>query len=137
MHFARAKRLGRTTLAETGFLIQRDPDTVRAPDLAFVARERLPASYRGGWSQLVPDLVLEVERTDYREEDVLRKVGQWLDYGVTVVWVLYLSSRCLIEFRRDRHFHRYDESDILTCHDLLPGFAFPLAEVFAPPAEPL
>jgi Uma2 family endonuclease len=123
-------------LAEAGFLIRRDPDTVRAPDLAFVAREHLPATYSGGWSQLVPDLVLEVERTDFRQEDVLRKVGQWLDFGVTVVWVLYLSSQCLTEFRRDRQVRRYEESDILTCEDLLPGFAFPLAEVFAPPDEP-
>jgi len=73
---------------DTGFKIERDPDTVRAPDVAFVVRERLAHIPDEGYAELAPDWVAEILSPSDRPGEVLEKVGQWLGAGVRVVWVL-------------------------------------------------
>ncbi|MCO6453954.1 MAG: Uma2 family endonuclease, partial [Pirellulaceae bacterium] len=80
---AKQHKLGRTYAAETGFLIQRDPDTVLAPDASFVSNDRL-AGWGGhrGYLPLAPDLVAEVVSRNDRTKDVADKAQAWLDAGV-------------------------------------------------------
>src|SRR4051812_48972539 len=59
-HYVYEHNLGEVALAETGFYLQRNPDSVRAPDMAFIARERVPEELSPRWSEIIPDLVLEV-----------------------------------------------------------------------------
>src|SRR5262245_61101359 len=59
-YYVLSNHLGKIFTAETGFLVERDPDTVRAPDMAFIAQARLPEKLSPKWSEIVPDLVLEV-----------------------------------------------------------------------------
>ncbi len=73
---------------DTGFKIERDADTVRAPDVAFVVRERLAHIPDEGYAELAPDWVAEILSPSDRPGEVLEKVGQWLGAGVRVVWVL-------------------------------------------------
>ena len=120
------RQLGETTMAETGFMLKTDPDTVRAPDLAFIPSDRLPERL-SGWLTMVPALVLEVVAADARQADILHKVGDWLDFGVEVVWVFYLDRRCLVEWRSADLVRRFAETDTVVCDDLLPGLAYPLA----------
>ena len=81
--FVEAQRLGEVFTAGTGFWLRRNPDTVRAPDVAFVRAERLPSKpdevvfYR-----LAPDLVVEVVSPFDRRTEVTAKVMMWLDAGV-------------------------------------------------------
>jgi len=119
--------LGRMFMAETGFLLSTQPDTVRAPDFALVPEDRLPDPLPNDWLRAVPCLVFEVVSSDARQAEVLHKVGSWLDFGVSVVWVLYLGQRCLVEFRAGDRVRRFGEEDTVTCEDVLPGFAFPLS----------
>ncbi len=119
-------QLGDTTLARAGFLLGTDPDTVRAPDLAFIPADRVP-DVVSGWLTVVPALVVEVVAGDARQAEVLHKVGDWLDFGVAVVWVFYLRGRCLVEWRSADLVRRFAETDTVVCDDLLPGFAYPLA----------
>ena len=77
----RKHRLGAVFTAETGFRIARDPDTVRAPDVAFVRTERVAAARVPGFPDLAPDLVAEVVSPSDRAVDVVEKALAWLDAG--------------------------------------------------------
>jgi len=75
-------------ILDAGFEIESDPDTVRAPDVAFIDRSRagqLPAT---GYARLAPDFAVEVVSPGDRAGELLAKVGQWLDAGTTLVWVV-------------------------------------------------
>ncbi|MBI5833432.1 MAG: Uma2 family endonuclease [Armatimonadetes bacterium] len=125
-HWVADHELGETVLAETGFVLATEPDTVRAPDLAVIPADRMPDPVPDGWLGAVPVLTIEVASADARQAEVLHKVGLWLDFGVSVVWVLYLGQRCLVEFRAGDLIRRFGEDDTVTCEDVLPGFAYPL-----------
>jgi Uma2 family endonuclease len=77
--------LGLVLAADTGFRLFADPDTVRAPDVAFISRERLPDPAPAGYAALAPDLVVEVLSLTDRPGDVLAKVGDWLSAGCRVL----------------------------------------------------
>ena len=84
-----AHRLGLVCGAETGFLLAKGPDTVLAPDVAFVRRDRIPAAGRPRtfWEG-VPDLAAEVVSPGDTRNAVAAKVAAWLAAGTQVVWVL-------------------------------------------------
>ena len=86
--------LGVVCGAETGFKLASDPDTVRAPDVAFVRRERIPASGlpTGFWPG-APDLAVEVLSPGDTLSEVDEKVAAWLSAGTAAVWVVNLSRR--------------------------------------------
>lgn len=96
----RERRLGRVVGAETGFVLGRDPDTVLAPDAAFVRGERLPPpEQRKGFLELAPDLVVEVVSPSDRASEVTEKALLWLDAGVRLVWVIYPDPRVVAVYR--------------------------------------
>jgi Uma2 family endonuclease len=130
MHWVREHSLGVVTLAETGFLLSRDPDTVLAPDAAHISRERLDWPPAPGYLQVVPDLVLEVVSPRDSTPTMLRKVGEWLGAGVQVIWVLWPESERLHIYRSAEDITILHRSSTLTCPDLLPGFELPLEQVF-------
>ena len=128
--FVDAHELGAVFGQDTGFQIASDPDTVRAPDLAFVVRERVALIRPRGYAALAPDLVAEILSHDDRPGEVTAKVGEWLAAGVQIVWVIDPE-------RRTAHVHRADGSIAVIASDgalegeqLLPGFVCPLAELF-------
>src|SRR3989442_13263679 len=87
--------------AETGFKLASNPDTVRAPDVAFIARDRLPSRDTRGYPALAPDLVVEVLSPDDRAGEVLAKVGDWLSAGGRLVWVVDPERRGARGYRHD------------------------------------
>ena len=93
----RAERLGRVLAAETGFRISRDPDTVRAPDVSFVSRERVPpGGPPDGYWELAPDLAVEVVSPNDTAAEVQSKAQMWLESGVRLVWVVYPDTRSVV-----------------------------------------
>jgi Uma2 family endonuclease len=73
---------------DTGFKIESDPDTVRASDVAVVCRARVGLIPSRGYAAFAPDLVAEIVSPDDRPGEVLTKVGQWIDAGTMLVWVI-------------------------------------------------
>ena len=128
--YARQRDLGSVWSGETGFLLRRDPDTVRCADGAFIVAWRVPPR-SSHFCQVVPDLVLEVVSPRDRPKDVLGKVAEWLAAGVHVVWVLWPRRRKLVVHHETGDMQTFGPDDTLTCEDLLPGFALPLAPLFA------
>lgn len=96
--------LGECFAAETGFLIAQNPDTVLAPDFAFVSHARLPEELPGGYVRAVPNLVLETRSPNDRVREVSDKVREWLDAGVEVVLELNPAKQVLTVYRVARLF---------------------------------
>ena len=115
---------------ETGFRLARDPDTVRAPDVAYVGPERLPLARVPGYPDLAPDLVIEVVSPNDTAAEVQDKVDQWLSAGVILVWVLYPRTRTAMTFRRDGTVALLHGDDVLSGDPVLPGFTCRLGEMF-------
>lgn len=122
-------RLGEVLAAETGFVVARGPDTVRAPDVAFVAAERAPAEARG-FAELAPDLVVEVVSPSDRASDVSSKAAMWLDAGVRLVWVVDPQARLAAVHHPGGLVTVLREDGVLDGEDVLPGFRLPLATLF-------
>ena len=81
--------LGRGRMAETGFWIEVAPDTVLAPDYAFISYERMSSRPQArGYAQVIPDLVMEVVSPNDRQPPVDRKIRLWLEAGVRLVLVV-------------------------------------------------
>ena len=114
---------------DTGFKIERDPDTVRAPDVAFVARERLADIPDDGYAELAPDWVAEIFSASDRPGEVLEKVGQWLNAGVRVVWVLDQVRRDARIYRADGTVATVEPDGELQGEDELPGFRCSLRDI--------
>jgi len=129
--FVREHALGRVTGAETGFQIGRDPDTVRAPDVAFVRADRVPSGPHPGFFQGPPDLAVEVLSPGDRAGEVLDKVQQWLAAGCRAVWLIDPQRRTVAVYDAGQHQVLRSDTDELTGGDLLPGFRLPLADIFS------
>ena len=120
---------GQVFAAETGFTLFRAPDTVRAPDIAFVRRERLPHPAPAGYLELAPDLVVEVLSPHDRPGEVLAKVGDWLEAGARLVWVVDPERRRTRIYRVDGSEASITDAEDLSGEDVLPGFTCRLALV--------
>jgi Uma2 family endonuclease len=126
----RVHKLGRVYAAETGFLIRRDPDTVRAPDCAFIVRDRARRPLSKTYCEVIPDLVVEVVSPHDTAEEVAAKVREWIEAGVRLVWVVYPGIRAVAIHRSAREITLLREDDELTGDDIVPGFAVAVGEVF-------
>ncbi|MBA2319141.1 MAG: Uma2 family endonuclease [Euzebyales bacterium] len=129
--FALESGIGETFAAETGFLLSRDPDTVRAPDAAFVRGDRLPAPEAlAGFQAMAPDLAVEVVSPADRATQVAEKTASWLDAGTRLVWVVYPDRRMVAEHHPDGTAQLLRGEQTLTGGDVMPGFRLPLPELF-------
>ncbi len=128
---ARTHRLGAVYAAETGFLIRRDPDTVRAPDLAFIASVRADAA-RGvrGYFPGAPDLAVEVVSPSDSFSDVEEKVFEWLDAGSIAVVVVDPRRRRVTVSRSKQDIRVQGADDVLDLSFVVAGFSIPVADLF-------
>lgn len=121
----KANSLGLVVNADTGFVLARDPDTVRAPDIGFVARERIeqlgvPKKYFPG----APDLAAEVVSPSDTLYEVDEKVLNWLEAGARLVWVVNPRRRTVTASTPGGRHVILTEADELDGQDVVPGFRF-------------
>lgn len=128
--YVRAHALGAVFGQDTGFKIASNPDTVRAPDLAFVARDRVAQIAPRGYAALAPDFVAEILSPDDRPGEVLAKLSEWLEAGVGLVWVIDPDRRSASVYRADGSISVVASDGDLDGESVLPGFTCPLAELF-------
>jgi len=128
--YAKQTGVGRAFAAETGFKLTSNPDTVRAPDVAFITRERVPSPIPAGYPAMPPDLAVEVLSPDDRPGEVLAKVADWLDAGARLVWVVDPVRRVARVYRADGSETHLSGDQALDGEDVVPGFACPLESVF-------
>ncbi len=129
--YVKANRLGRCFGAETGFRIASDPDTVLAPDLSFISRERMPeGSLPKKFGSGAPDLAVEVMSPGDTLKEVKEKVEDWLSAGARAVWVVNPKRRSVTVYRSMTDVTRLAEGDVLEGGDVVPGFRCRVSEIF-------
>ena len=130
-HHVKAHGLGVMCGAETGFVLERDPDTVLPPDVAFVRRERIEASgFPATFWEGPPDLAVEVTSPGDTRREVEEKVASWLAAGTCLVWVVD-PKRVVVEIHEpDGAPRRLERSDMLDGEPLFPGFRLPVTDIF-------
>ena len=126
----RSRRLGKVYAAETGFVLSRHPDTVRAPDVAFVRKDRVPKHRDRGFFEGAPDLAGEVISPDDTAAEVLDKVNDWLAAGCAMVIVVDPKACTLTTYQPNDRFHVYRKADRFNADPVLPGLEFTVAELF-------
>jgi Uma2 family endonuclease len=128
-NFVEDNKLGTVFTNDAGFLLERDPDTVRGPDLSFWSRERLP-EVPIGYIDIAPDLAVEVAPSDYYMR-IQRKINQYLDKGVRLIWVVDPEDRSVAVHRAGEKVKVLSENETLTGEDVLPGFTVRIGDLFA------
>lgn len=127
--YVEERGLGIVLVGDPGFILQRGPDTVRAPDIAFIARERVPDPEPVAYAELAPDLAVEVLSPGDRPGETLEKVADWLKAGTRLVWVVDPGRRQVRIYRADGSEAVLSESDTLDGEDELRGFSVPVSEI--------
>ena len=130
--FVEQNELGEIYAAETGFKIRQDPDTVRAPDVAFVSAERLERTEASpeGFFPGPPDLAVEVVSPGDSYSEVETKVSEWLQAGVRAVVVFDPRRKACTVYRPGTEVLFLAVTDTLTLPELLPGWSLPLSQAF-------
>lgn len=129
--FIQQQKLGRVFGAETGFLLVRDPDTVRAPDFAFITNEHLPPvepteAYWPG----APDLAVEVLSPGDTAGEVSEKVEAWLTAGCAAIWVVDPKLKTVTIYRSTTDVQIVTVNDILLGAPVVPEFSCAVSEFF-------
>jgi Uma2 family endonuclease len=128
--FASKAKAG-AVFTNVGFILARDPDTVRGPDVAFVGKERLgPSGVTGWYISGAPDLAVEVLSPSNRTGEIRGKVAEYLEAGAKLVWVIDPASRSATTYRHLLKPLRLGPDDALDGEDVLPGFRLLLADLF-------
>ena len=127
--FVRQHALGVVLAAETGFKLFSNPDTVRAPDVGFVRAARMPHPVPKNYPPMAPDLAVEVLSPDDRPGEVLEKIGDWLNAGCEVVWVIDPERRVARVYRADGSESLLEADDELRGETVLPDFSCVLRDL--------
>ncbi len=125
-----AHDLGEVLLGEAGFILDRDPDTVRAPDIAFVRRSRADAELTEKFWPGAPDLAVEVLSPSDTLFDLEDRVGDLLRAGALLVWLVHPRRRTVTVHRPDQPPRVLAETEALDGEDVITGFSSPLSRLF-------
>ena len=129
--FVKQNRLGVVLGAETGFRLTSNPDTVLAPDIAFIKQERLTlAGETEKFWPGAPDLAVEVLSPSDTVYEVEEKVATWLSSGTKMVWVVNPKLRSIHVHRSGASIETPAESGVLDGQEVIPGFQVNVAELF-------
>jgi Uma2 family endonuclease len=130
--FVEERDLGETFGAETGFLLERDPDSVLGPDVAFVSHERLAAVETfEKYFPFAPDLAIEVLSPGNTVREINEKITMYFAAGSRAVWVFNPKKRTASVYTSPSDVHVLNENDALEGGDVLPGFKLELSKLFA------
>lgn len=130
-NFVIPHRLGRLIGSDSGIRLERAPDTVREPDIGFISADRLPLGGRiTTYSDVVPELVVEVVSPNDDQDNVFNKARMWLSFGVRLVWVVQPETRSVEVHQSGAAVALIGEDGELDGLDVLPGFSCPVASIF-------
>ncbi len=130
-NFVRDRSLGRMTSNDAGVVTERDPDTVRGPDVAYYSYTRIPRGpLPDGYLSVAPELVFEVLSPTDRWRDVLAKVVEYLDAGVMVVCVVDPRSETARLYSADQPERTFAADEQLTIPEVLGDFRVEVRRFF-------
>jgi Uma2 family endonuclease len=121
--------IGVVTGESAGYRLQRDPDTLRAPDVAFVRKERLPERLPRTFVDVAPDLAVEVLPPSDSRRTTIEKIEEYLAAGTRLVWLVDLDRQTVTVYRPNQAPEVLDGAATLSGEDVLPGFQLAVASV--------
>jgi len=127
--YVKKHRLGRILGNDPGFILHRNPDTLRGPDVAFIPTmklEGLPKGFIPG----SPDLAVEVVGPDGSMTEALHKTAQYLEKGTRLVWIVDCKRRRVVVYREGGDIQTLGEAEALSGEDVVPGFTCQVADLF-------
>ena len=127
--FVFSRNYGEVAAGDPGYMLESHPDTVRAPDVAWIAPGRIPEGTTG-YPNLAPDLVVEVKSHQDVYPELRRKAEMWLSFGTRQVWVADPDTTTITVFRPDVEPIELGEDDTIDGGDLLPDFTAPVWSLF-------
>lgn len=129
-NYVDAHDLGEMTGAGGGYVLFPDRETLLAPDVAFVRKDRVPPEdEQARFARLAPDLAIEVLSPSDRMASAIAKVSLYLEAGVQAVWLIDPVKRTVTIFTPDDAPMRLEEGDTLTGGAILPGFSIQVGEL--------
>jgi Uma2 family endonuclease len=118
-------------VAEAGYVLCREPLTIREPDLSVLSAERIRSTGVDDYAEGAPELAVEVVSPSDSAEDLEVKVEQYLQSGSRQVWIAYPKTKRIYVFRPGTQPMVLDETQTLEGGDLLPGFSMKVADLFS------
>jgi Uma2 family endonuclease len=129
--YVRARRLGRVYTNEPGFILETRPDTVRAPDVAFLTYDKLPGGRSPrGFHRGVPDLAVEVISPNDRYSEVAEKIAEWLAHGVRLLFAVDPRRQTVEVHRPGQPTRTLGMDDVLDGEDVVPGWTLAVRDLF-------
>ena len=125
-------RLG-WVVSSVGYILQRNPDTVRLADASWVSARRDPPEPLPGFPEGAPDLAIDVKSPTNTYAEMAGRGEMWLEYGCRLVWVAYPERRTITIYRPGHPPVTLGEDDTLDGGELLPGFSVPVRRIFGLP----
>ena len=118
-------------VGDPGYVLERDPDTLLAPDLAMTLIERLPGGRPArSFPQRVPDLVIDIVSPGDRIGMINEKITLYLDHGVGVVWLVDPDRQIVTEYAPNEPVRLLQSGDALAAEDRFPGLRIQVDEIF-------
>ena len=132
--FVSPRSLGLLFGAETGFRLERHPDTVRAPDIAFISHAKIPLGGipKGYWAG-PPELAVEVVSPNDTAREVAEKAADWIRFGARAVWVVDPDSQTVAVYAADGSVKTITQGETLDGGDVFPGFRCDVSDIFRVP----
>ncbi len=127
--FASDRDLGEVG-TELGFILSRNPDVVRAPDISFLSKSRLRSINEDGFVEGAPDLAVEVVSPEDRASELEEKIREYLAAGARLVWKADDRTETVTAYRPAGEARVYSRDEVVSGEDVLPGFSFRPADLF-------
>ncbi|HEV7891830.1 MAG TPA: Uma2 family endonuclease [Pyrinomonadaceae bacterium] len=130
--FVKANDLGVVCGAETGFIVERDPDSVLGADVAFISQERLAKIENPDkFGPFAPDLAVEVMSPSNTVSEMEEKAALYFAAGARAMWVFNPKKKTVTVYNSPSDVRVLSEHDTLEGGDVLPGFKLELSKLFA------
>lgn len=126
----RPKKLGRVLVGEVGIYIERNPDTVRGADVAFISNERLARVQSPSFLDVAPELVVEIMSPDDRWSEISEKIAEYFSIEVQMVWIVDPRRQQVHVYRSPTEVEILTAEETLSGREILPDFSVPVAELF-------
>ena len=131
--YIRPRRMGRVGGSDAGVRLERNPDTVREPDVFYISAEKLPLEVRvPGYYEVIPDLVAEIASPGDSAREIADRVAMWQHYGVRLVWAVYPATRTIAAHPLGDAVVIFGADDVLDGGGVIPGFQCPVRDILDP-----
>ncbi|MCI0641819.1 MAG: Uma2 family endonuclease [Gemmataceae bacterium] len=133
--YAKARKKGYVCSNDTGIVVERDPDSVRGPDIAYFEDARTIDDVEEKYGDTPPLLTIEVMSPNDNITEVMLRIKEQLMFGVKIVWLIDPEKHAITVYRLDKLFYQLKEHEEITGEDVLPDFRCKVAEFFTLPGQ--